>query len=296
MDLTELRAFGTAIDNSHRHGVGVGGEIVPERAPRNSTLRGKEKSGHHERRETAGPKEARPPTGAWEGQGPPTAGGAATSQTIERELTVALGLEELLDYYPGWTWSGSSAGLGYVHLPVRPFLSLPYHGVLTLELPTHWPFWLQSFSIDHADIGAAPHLRSWAQWSYGIPVRSHHEYPDGSMCIHSPGEWVLGEGRLIHYAAMAVLWIGKSLHLQLLERWPGQQHYESAHIRLRRDAQNEYCGCGSSLIYKLCCRDADLATSVSDRMWWLYQADRRYLREIARRHWPAQPTPPPYWK
>lgn len=288
-DLSELRAFGTAVDKFQRHGVGVGGQIVLQRSPLSSPDGGKEEIGRHEQREAEGPEEARPQAGAREGQGPPPAGGAAAAQAVQRELTVAFGLEELLGYYPGWRWSSGSAGLGYLHLPVHPFATLPYRASLTLELPTDWPFWLFAPVSERRNQDAAPHIRCWARWHYGVPVRSHHAYPDGSMCIHSPGEWLLTGGRLVHYVAMAVLWIGKSLHLQLLGRWPGQQHYESAHIRLRRDAQEEYCGCGSDKIYRLCCRQTDLATPARKRIWWLYRAERRYLREITRRHWPVHP-------
>jgi len=201
---------------------------------------------------------------------------------------MARGLEELLDYYPGWRWSSSSSGVGYLRLPLRPFRTLPYKGVLILELPTRDPSWLTARSSRSADVRAAPHVRSWAEWEYGIRVTSHHEYPDRSMCTHMPGEWDLRTGQLLHLAAMAVLWVGKSLHTQLLGRWPGQQHYESAHVRLRRDAVDEYCGCGSDQRYGSCCRSDDLATPVYQRLWYLCEAERRYLREIQRRGWPRR--------
>lgn len=290
LDLSELRAFGTAVDKLQRHGVGVGGEIVPRGDPRMVSRGRKDHSYNHEQRKRTGSEEAGPAAGAREGRRPSSASGSAAAQAVQRELVMARGLEELLDYYPGWTWASSSSGVGYLRLPVHPFRTMPYKGVLTLELPTRWPFWLFSPAIDEPDVGAVPHVRSWAEWEYEIPIRSHHQYPDRSMCTHMPGEWDLRTGQLVHLAAMAVLWIGKSLHTQLLERWPGQQHYESAHLRLRRDAVDEYCGCGSDQHYGACCRAADLSTSQSERMWWLYEADRRYLREIRRRQLPCYPV------
>lgn len=290
LDLSELRAFGTAVDELQRHGVGVGGEIVPRGDPRMVTRGRKEDSRDHEQRKGTGSEEAGPAAGTREGQGPPSAGGSAAAQAVQRELVMARGLEELLGYYPGWTWSSSSSGVGYLRLPVHPFRSLPYKGALTLELPTRWPFWLFSPAIDEPDVRAAPHVRSWAEWEYGIPIRSHHQYPDRSMCTHMPGEWDLRTGQLLHLVAMAVLWIGKSLHTQLLGRWPGQQHYESAHVRLRRDSIDEYCGCGSDQPYGSCCRAADLETPVYERLWCLCEAERRCLREIERRRWPLRPV------
>jgi hypothetical protein len=289
LDLSELREFGAAADKLHRHGVGVSGEIIPHRDPR-MKIRGGKESSEHEQGQRAGPEEARSPAGAREGQGPSSAGGSAAAQAVQRQLVVARGLEELLGYYPGWTWSSSPSGVGYLRLPVYPFCTLPYSGVLTLELPTQHPSWLTSPSTRQSDVRAAPHVRSWATWEYGIPITSHHEYPDRSMCTHMPGDWDLRTGQLLHLAAMAVLWIGKSLHNQLLGRWPGQQHYESAHVRLHRDAVDEYCGCGSDQPYGSCCRAVDLATRVYERLWWLCEAERRYLHEIQRRGWPRYLT------
>lgn len=288
LDLTELDAFGRAENRFHRHGIGVGGEIVPQREPYTLPY-GEKESSHHERGQSEGSQETRPEARSWQRQGSSPAGGPTGSQTVECELTAVLGLEALLGYYPGWSWSSDSSDLGYLRLPVQPFVSLPYRGSLVIEIPKKWPFWLFSTRIDKPNISVAPHLRAWAWWDYGIPVRSHHVYPDQSMCTHMPGQWGLGKSRLVDYAAMAVLWIGKSLHSQLLGSWPGLQHYESAQIRLQRDDRSEYCGCGSDKTYENCCRESDMETSAADRLWWLYQVEGAYMREIARRHWPVRP-------
>lgn len=107
-------------------------QIVPQRDPQTSSGGGKEKCSHEQRKGT-GPEEARPAAGARQGQRSPAAGSSAAAQAVQRELVTALGLEELLDYYRGWTWSSGSSGVGYLRLPVHPFPTLPYRGILTLE-------------------------------------------------------------------------------------------------------------------------------------------------------------------
>lgn len=278
-DLSELRAFGRAADLHRLHRVGVGGRIVPDGSVSPRAVRGKEMTSYeHER---AGAEEAGSEAGQGPRQGPPSAGGGAAAHPLQSGLADAVRLEEVLDYYPGWTCESTSSGTSLFRLPVHPFGTLPYHGILLIEIPNEMPEWVGGLVSHRA---SAPHLRAWSSWHFGVRVRAHHEYPDESMCVHMAGEWRLGRDRLLIYAAFCVLWMAKALHLQLLGRWPGVQHYP-AHVRVKRAAYEEFCGCGAKAIYNDCHRAEDETRSPYSRFAELVSSERQYLEEIRARGW-----------
>ena len=252
----------------------MGGVVTPDAPLPHAVFRGKEEcyEQQSERAEEAGPT-TRPRTG-W---GASTAGQAAAAHAVRRGLGSTLELDEVYSHFPGTTWLTTSSGSAILSVPVRPFVSGGYTSRLFLEIPPEWPLWADA----RRDPGwryAVPDIRAWASWDTGIAVRSHHEYPDRSICSHRPSEWQLGRDPLIHLVCYSVLWIAKVLHLQVLGRWPGRQHYPM-HMRVRRDAVDEYCGCGAERTYRECCREADQAMSAAERMMQLYDAERAYLRE-----------------
>lgn len=104
-------------------------------------------------------------------------------------------------------------------------------------------------------------VRAWSFWEQGprdgLPITSHHQYPDDSMCVCIPYQWIRGRDYLLTYVNFCVCWIAKSLHRQLIGFYPGLQHLPP---RIRRAVQvsDDYCGCGRPMRYASCCQKNDL--------------------------------------
>lgn len=113
------------------------------------------------------------------------------------------------------------------------------------------------------------HVRSWGFWSHSIIDYiwigpRHTNFPDGSICAFDPNDnnaWVFGEP-IIDLLDIYCLWATQHLHLEIIGSWPGPQ---SANITLERILEikdDEYCGCGTDLPYKECCKEKDRAANI----------------------------------
>jgi hypothetical protein len=280
--IQDLRAFGRAAGLYAQHVVLEGGFVAPGRQASPSTVRGEERC--NDVRESSGSEETGSAAGPWEGRraSAPTTP-STPSYPVERGLSTALRLEELFQYHPDARWLGSSSSTAFISAPVGLFSTLPYRAILVIEVPAEWPSWLMGYPI--SDV---PAVRAWAFWSDGIVVRSHHQYPDESICACQPGQWRLGRDGIEDYVGFCVCWIAKALHLQVLGWWPGPQHYPAA-VRVARNRPDEFCGCGSDKRYADCHATRDLQQSPYSRWLEVVEAQRGYRLELQRRGLSEQP-------
>ena len=276
LDLSGLEEFGQAADQLQQPALVEGGFLVLGNGSTKTLSQRRENGGPDVER---GPRaeEARPPAGSRQGRSAPSPATGAAAHPVERGLSGTLRLEELFAYHPDARWVGSSSGSARLLVPVGLFRTIPEWANLLFEIPTHEPAWLRERPAGHA-----PFIRAWAQWSFGLPVRAHHEYPDQSMCVCREGDWVLDRHVIEDYVGYCACWVAKALHERLLGWWPGLQHCPAA-SRVERGRPYEYCGCGKPALYHVCCRSKDLARTWSSRAAERAEADRKYLREIVRR-------------
>jgi hypothetical protein len=298
VDLEPLRAFGSLSEARGRVAVDVGGILIPGPDFTEPFNPGKEKydsefTSREGREEEAGradqqrqgsrsgrsQAETAPSTGshpvgllsslrhAWHGDG-----------ITEAEL------EELEVYYPDVRVTFSSSRLVYLGLTAQPFPSIPDRAQFALEVPRpgyarySWPqvriakqacpadrigfTWHQAtFEVSPMFV---PAVRVWARWIggplHGTNVISHHRYPDFSLCVCEPRNWLRGVHPLVDYVGMCVTSFAKILHERNLGFYPGPQHYPEW-TRLARDRSNEYCGCGAFRRYGECHRQQDQTLS-----------------------------------
>lgn len=276
LDLSELEEFGRAADQLQQPALVEGGFLVRAQGSTVPQTRRRENGGRHVERGSRA-EEARPGAGPRQGRSASSPAAGATAHPVERGLSERLGLEELFAYHPDARWVSSSSSSALLLVPLGLFRTIPDRANLLLEIPTHEPAWLREKPEGHA-----PFIRAWAEWSFGLPVRAHHEYPDESMCVCREDDWVLGRHVIEDYVGYCVCWVAKALHERLLGWWPGLQHCPAA-VRVERGRLYEFCGCGKPALYHACCRSRDLARTWSSRTAERAEADRKYLKEIARR-------------
>lgn len=106
-------------------------------------------------------------------------------------------------------------------------------------------------------------IRSWAFWGGRIPGYSwigprHTNFPDGSICAFEPrdGTWVFGDS-LVELLDLYSVWALRHVHHEVFGRWPGPQAVAYPYERLLELADNELCGCGSTVRYAECCKNSD---------------------------------------
>lgn len=291
LDLSELEEFGRAADQLQQPALAEGGFLVPGGGSVGASSGRKDSRSSDVGADTRA-EEARSAAGSWQRRSAPSAASGEASYPVERGLSAVLKLEELFAWYPNTQWVNGSSSTALLLIPVGLFRTLPYRADLLLEIPAYWPPWLMGRALQHV-----PFIRAWAFWSTGTAIRAHHEYPDQSICAYSPGDsllgirpdWMLGTDSIEDFVNFCACWMAKALHLQLLGRWPGLQHYPAA-VRVIRAKPDEYCGCGRSRRYRDCCMTADLAMSPEARVRQRTQAERDYLRELRRRQ--LCPYPP----
>ena len=92
----------------------------------------------------------------------------------------------------------------------------------------------------------------------------------------------MGRNKIEDCVGYCACWLAKALHLQILGRWPGLQHYPAA-VRVLRSKPNEYCGCGQAKRYRDCCMEADHALSPATRVRQRAVAEVRHVQELRRR-------------
>jgi hypothetical protein len=162
---------------------------------------------------------------------------------------------------------------------------LPYRGRLLLEIPLDDPHGLTPLSPELAFV---PTVRVWANWNDGFRPVGDHVYPDGSICAYMKGEWIWGCDPLHVLVDWCTCWLAKSLHLSLLNRWPGRQHC-LAGVAMRRHMLDEYCRCGGPKQYQECHYPKDRERSVYELVLQEWTAASRYLWEVKRRGWATTP-------
>ena len=291
LDLSELEEFGQAADQLQQPALVEGGFLVSDGGSAGVSSGRRENWNSHVR---PGPRaeEARPAAGSRQGRSASSTASGQAAHPVERGLSEILGLEELFSWHSDARWVSNSSNPALLLVPLGLFKNLPYRADLLLEIPASWPTWLVGKQHQHV-----PFIRAWAFWSVGIAIRAHHEYPDRSICAYSAGDpllgvspdWALGSDSIEDYVGFCACWTAKALHMQLLGRWPGLQHYPAA-ARVMRAKPDEYCGCGRPNRYRECCMEADLALSAAERVQQRAQAERDYLRELGRRD--LSPRPP----
>ncbi len=294
MDLRELRAFGVAADKPET-GVSIqpGGYIELGRGPVSRSAPGKEL--YHVKRQAAGTGGSPQKAGCREAGRSSSADNAGSSadktrspaHTLGHRLNRALGLEELQRWYPTAAVRNSSSSLAHLSTHVGVIRPLPYRGRLVLEIPLNGPYRVPS-RLPSTTNTYVPDVRIWATWEDGVRPAGYHVYPDASLCTHMQGEWIWGVSPLHDLVDWSVLWLAKSLHLQLLNRWPGPQHC-SANVAMKRGMLDEYCRCGKHARYREC-------HYAQDRNWSRYELFREeregaaeYLSELRRSGRPAGP-------
>jgi hypothetical protein len=282
--LDALRAFGREAEQLEYPCIDLGGFIVSGRTPAASfkpEVSKERNDGTVER--TSGrraPEEGDRTPGSG---GPSETASGAPPHSVEGQLAKAnVDLSELLEYHPRARVTGSSEDVVLLDVPVGLFAELPFRARLSLEVPVH-PRARLGRSLRVPSV--VPDIRAWSVWVGGEfnerPIRSHHSNPDGSICACLPTEWIRGVHSLRDYVAFCIVWIGKTLHDDLIGFYPGRQHYGPLD-RVRRDRRAEYCGCGLSRRYDECCRRMDQARTLNDLVHDALRAKQNYMSELMR--------------
>ena len=293
LDLEPLRAFGLLTETRGRVAVDVGGILIPgpdftepfnpgkEKKDSELTAReGRQEAGRADQGRQ-GSRSRRSQAEAETGAGSHPVGLLSSLRHAWHGDGIAQAeLDELEVYYPDVRVNSSSSRLVYLGFTAQPFPSIPIGAEFILEVPRpgharySWPQirivkpaspadeigfrWHQArFEVTSMFV---PAVRVWARWIggplNGIDVISHHRYPDYSLCVCEPRNWLRGVHPLVDYAGMCVTSFAKILHERNLGFYPGPQHYPEW-TRVARDRSNEYCGCGAFRRYGECHRQQD---------------------------------------
>lgn len=239
-------------------------------------------------------EEARPQARSWPGQraSAPT---CSPAEALGHRLTGALRLDELVHNYPDSSVVHCSSRLAILRIAVGVFRWLPFDTDLFLEVPLDGPLSLPGsgpYGVAVASQTAyVPDVRGWAVWRNGILPRPFHGYPDGSMCIHMPWDWIWGRDPLHTLVDWCVVWLGKALHLELLGYWPGPHHC-SARVRVAINKPESWCGCGGpeSRRWLDCHMASDLARPMHDLLIEEQHGRAAYL--VALQRYGQDPRPP----
>jgi hypothetical protein len=286
LDLAPLRAFGDEANRLELPCIADGGFIVPGREPAINAIPGKEER-QHDQGTQARPEVGRE-AGASPGATPGPREGTSSEAAAASSPAHAVGIVSVVDVLEELGDNGIRAAVAHsssyfvcIQFRVGLFRTLPFRAELLLEVPLVERSELRrGLSRLHPVV---PDVRAWAKWSTGKfagkLIRTHHEYPDQSMCVCMPNQWALGRQPLVWYIDFCVVWIGKALYEQEFESYPGLQHYPEL-VRVKRDRQQEYCGCGSTQQYARCCRDSDRALSLGERIRRHRYAENAYLAEL----------------
>ena len=300
-ELEPLRRFGRDSDLLILPKIAAGGFIVSGREAAITNLPAKEVF-ENGKPESEGASKARSAAGTRARRRTRSPAASRTTAHAVERVTIDDVLGEL-DLYAGTVEvvSSSSRFVG-LRINVGLFRSLPYRACLFLEVPlisrSHLRT-LDDLALPHGYLKQAytsavvPDVRAWSRWvEFGQPasaITTHHEYPDESMCVCMPGQWVRGRHPLIEYVDFSIVWIAKALHLRVFDRYPGPQHYP-ANRRVERDAADEFCGCGGARSYADCCRAADLRRTSTSRMAEEFWGRRHYVNQLAMQS--RTPAPP----
>jgi hypothetical protein len=289
---SELGDFGRLCDRQQFPRIDVGGFIVPgDGLSGGSQTRGKEDGSHGERSgDVEGAEEAGSAAGSRQGRrASATAGSSPTAHTLRDRVSRVVELEGLWEYYPDSRILRSSSGFAVLTTRVGIFHSLPHCARLYLEIPLdRIPTSRKTSGVPSATaLSTVPDVRVWAVWEEGVLARSFHQYPDLSICAFMPRSWQLGDS-LKDYTHWCVCWLAKSLHLELLDRWPGRQHC-SAKVAVERNKPDEYCRCGGPHLWRDCHMETDLGSLPWELLIRAHAGEREYLKGLHIRGWSRKP-------
>jgi hypothetical protein len=279
--LEYLRQFGNEAERHRQPWIAVGGFVVPGDAVATVNSRSQEKHSAGQRIE--GPALQAGTSRASGTSGPP--GQAAAASKAAHPIGALIGgrtgareFDELAAFYPDATISASSPTFDILTMRLGLFSNLPYRARLFLEVPHFSP------TLRPVRPTLIPDIRVWSYWDAGaeagLPLTSHHEYPDGSMCVCMAADWMRGRDLIVDYVNFCVCWIAKMMHDQLIGSYPGKQHIP-AYLRLQRDRPHEFCGCGLPRRYRRCHLASDLDFKQSELLAHRREDRRRYFDELA---------------
>ncbi len=282
--IDELKAFGNFVDRGKLPAVGDGGVIeLPPHGWRKE--QGREGQGQAD-------TQAGSAAGSRQRSSGKAAEAGETAHAIRSELGRIIGLERVVECYPGSKVLHHSRTRILLTAPVRILRSLAIQYRLVVEVAI--PVVLYKLQLDYQlpERVAVPLVRGWLIEEPGVLIYSYHSYPDASLCAFMPYEWKLGTNELIDAMDWYVCWIGKFLYLLHYDVWPGPQH-TSSYVRTRLDRPGEYCGCGKHTRYGRCHRDDDRARPLLDHYFEDRKARILYLCEAKRRG--MSTLPPVRW-
>ncbi len=235
--------------------------------------------------------------------------------TALKDVVMMRDVESLVEFYPDVEVTASSARYLYLLLHANPFPESNVGFKILLEVPARlesrlWGYedadsplkWRTRTRVFHVRGNRVPPLvptvRVWARWHggplHGLPVRSHHQQPDGSLCVCMRCDWLPGLHPLLDFVNMSVLWAAKVLHECWLGRYPGPQHC-TALVRRLRDRPQEFCGCGERKQYADCHRREDFQRPLADLQRESDDTRQQYLNELVLECRPVA-APPDAWK
>lgn len=293
-----LTAFGEHVDAHGSLAIKPGGFIVP-RDDSAVLHHGEQEQDSNERSSGKGSGQKTGSTaGAWKGPSTETTEGCKgphTLRQLDRDGFLGNEVDELADYFPDVKVAASSSTCQILSLTFGLFESQPIRARLFLEVPrlvgrTQLVVG-QKYASLYGETGTRkgfriliPQIRAWAFSAngafLGLPITSHHQYSDGSMCVCMPFQWIRGRDLIIDYVNFCVCWVAKALHEDVIGHYPGLQHLP-AHIRRHRDRALEFCGCGSRRRYAECCRKSDRLFSDTELLEHRLASDRLYKSELA---------------
>lgn len=265
-----LWSIGERAKRREETALAVGGFVVPGIDPPHLMSSGEEENAHVPEQWRPGEK-ARSAARPWQRS---QAEAAEADQAAHAIRTLRFAgvddweLEELDGYFPDLRVAVNASSFVVVAMSLGLVSDFPSRATLFLEVPRRpWdgptrplmlrigPYDLDPEKATPPTFARVPPLRAWARWlggwEHGMPIHSHHEYPDYSMCACMPHNWIRGRDTFLTYAGFCTSWVVKVLFDREYNFYPGPQHTQPW-IRIRR-SHDEFCGCGRPVGYQDCC-------------------------------------------
>jgi hypothetical protein len=237
-----LRVIGNdlAVDRYPR--VWNNGRVTPDRHVGSLTNPGAETD--NERQATTGPE-----PGSWKGAaagqgkagGSRSSGATASTSVSDLEGRYQSQLEHVERAYPGLRLWRRAEGL-WLFVKARLIDGRPESAQFLVAVP-------YKLNIPKA----------WAFWQDGSWIGPRHtNFPDGSICcLYGPdASWSVGQP-IVDLLDIYSVWAVRHLYLRVHGHWPGRQVAPLRHERLTETLDDEMCGCGSMVPYRLCHKGDD---------------------------------------
>lgn len=322
-----LQAFGAAVERGEEILVGLDGVIVlgdtasTPMDPRQELSTDEPGNEGQEAGPTTGPGTRRRAPSAKAASCAPahtlrTVGHAGRGDVAAQKADVLMrDVESLAKFYPDVEVTASSSRYVYLLLHADPFPEMNVGFQILLEVPARFESRLWGYEEAYSPVKwrtrtrafhlrgnrvapLVPSIRVWACWHggllHGSPVRSHHQQPDGSLCVCMRCDWLPGLHPLLDFMNMSVLWTAKVLHERWLGPYPGPQHC-TALVRRLRDRPQEFCGCGERKSYADCHRQEDFQRPLTELQRESDDTRQQYLNELVLECRPLA-APPDAWK